>query len=109
MKYLFTSLILLILIGSLNAQPRDHRPYKYEQHEYRPPPSTGEKISLAGVGMLAYAIASPYNKPRVLVYSGFAFCFIGVTIDINSHDGKRKIRRGKMFASANEVGLRINF
>lgn len=110
MKSLLTTLMLLIIIGSINAQPRSERPIMFgEQHNYRPPIGTGEAISLAGAGMLACTIAMPYNRPRVLVYSGFALVFAGVYIDIQGHDGKRKIKRGKVFASANEVGLRINF
>lgn len=102
-----TTIFLLLITISSYAQPRNERPVMFGQkHNYRPPPSIGESISIAGVGMLAYTIASYGNRPRVLVYSGFAFCFAGVAIDINGHDGKRKL---KFLASNEGIGIRINF
>lgn len=109
MKKLLTTFLLLIAIGAY-SQPHSEHPVMFgKKYYYRAPPSAGEWISITGVGILAYAVASPYNRPRVLVYSGFAFCFAGVAIDINGHDGKRKIRRLKFLASNEGIGMRVNF
>lgn len=110
MKKLIIILTLFTLLSiEGNTKPKS-------QYQYRPAPKLGEILYVSGFVMLGVSAIAYKQRPyEPTVIIGYALCFVGFAIDLDSRKGNdqtcHKIRKfhKSLFASGGGMGLNIKF